>query len=113
MGKGGERYPTFYVLQHFANAIPAGSVLVESRSDDSRIFPLVFRRPDGRTAAIVLNDNRAERTFTLAGLDARVSEWTMSSDGAYGVRRDPETTNRPEGIAVTLPPLSIISIMLE
>jgi O-glycosyl hydrolase len=113
VGKDGERYPMFYVLQHFANSIPEGSILIESEANDPRVLPLVFRRPDGSHVAILLNDNRAERTCTMTGLDVQVSEWSMSSDGAYGVQGDPDVANGPEGITITLPPLSIASLALE
>jgi hypothetical protein len=113
VGKDGERYPMFYVLKHFANTIPAGSVLLESGSDDRLLLPLALRRPDGSTALIVLNDNRSQRTFALRGIDARVVEWAMTSDGAYDVPGDPQAVNGPDGITVTLSPLSIASLVLR
>jgi O-glycosyl hydrolase len=112
VGKEGERYPMFYVLMHFANYVPAGSVLLDSQSDDPRVLPMVFSRPDGRFTAIVLNDNRMERAFTLAG-GWRAVELITTSDGAYEVRGDPAQVNGADGVTVTLPPLSLASIVLE
>ena len=92
---------------------PAGAVLLDSRSRDRPLPPLACRRPDGSTALIVLSDTRMELTFTLGGLDARVSEWTMTSDGAYGVEGEPQDLDGPEGITITLPPQSMISVVLQ
>jgi len=113
VGKDGERYPMFYVLKHFSNYIPAGSVLLESQSDDRAVLPLVFRRPDGTYALIVLNDHPTERTFVATGLDVTVREWTVTSEQAYDVAGDPATANGADGITVTLPPLSLVSMVLE
>jgi hypothetical protein len=112
VGKDGERYPMFYVLKHFANYVPAGSVLLDSQADDNRLLSLVFRRPDGRYTVIVLNDNRAERTFTLTG-DWRAVELIMTSENAYEVKGDPVEVNGDQGVTVTLPPLSLVSMILE
>jgi O-glycosyl hydrolase len=112
VGKDGERYPMFYVLKHFANYVPPGSVLLGSQADDLRLLPLVFRRPDGRYTAIVLNDNRVERTFALPG-DWRALELITTSESAYEVQGDPAQVNGDDGVRVTLPPLSLVSMILE
>lgn len=113
VGKNGERYPMFYILKHFANYIPAGSVLVESQADDRNLLPLAFKRPGGGYTLIVLNDGRAERTLTLAGLEARVAELITSSENQYEVKGDPARVNGPDRVVVVLPPKSIVSIKLE
>ncbi len=113
VGKDGERYPMFYVFRHFANAIPAGSVLLESRADDTRLLSLAFRRPDGSTLLIVLNDNRAARAFRVTGLDARAVKVVVTSETAYEAQLDPTQVNGPDGIALTLPPLSIVNVVLN
>lgn len=108
VGKQGERYPMFYALKHFANFIPPGATLIESRSDDPRVLALAFRHADGTYSAILLNRNRASRTVMLTGLDAAIVQAVTSRDGAYEV-----AVERSAAGALTLPPLSITSVMLE
>jgi hypothetical protein len=112
VGKDGERYPMFYVLKHFANYIPPGSVLIDSQADDKRLLPLVFRRPDGKYTAIVLNDNRSERVFNMPG-DWRAVELVTTSESAYDIQGNPAEVNRSNGVTVFLPPLSLVSMILE
>lgn len=113
VGKNGERYPMFYVLKRFANTIPAGAVLLSSHTDDNRLFSLAFRRPDGSYALIVLNDNRATRIFRVMGLDASAVQVTVTSEKTCEETIDPAQVNRPDGLQVTLPPLSLVSIELR
>jgi hypothetical protein len=87
-------------------------VLLDSQSDDRWMLPLVFRRPDGRYTAIVLNDHRLERTFALPG-DWRAVELIVTSESAYEVQVDPAQVNGGDGVTVTLPPWSLASTILE
>jgi O-glycosyl hydrolase len=108
VGKQGERYPMFYAIKHFANSIPPGAVLLDSRSDDTRLKTLAFRLLDGGYTLIVLNANRAERAFTLQGLEVEITSAVTSSDGAYEVTLSPAASGD-----LTVPALSITSIRLQ
>jgi hypothetical protein len=72
----------------------------------------VFQRPDGRYTAIVLNDHREERSFVLLG-EWRVLELITTSESAYEVRGDPAQVQGDAGVTVTLPPWSLVSMVLE
>jgi O-glycosyl hydrolase len=106
VGKEGERYPMLYALKHFTNYIPAGSVLIESQVDDPQVFTLAFQRPDGMYSIILLNRLRAPRLVAIAGLTGEISQVVTSSDKAYEV-----TGTLADDGALTLPPLSITSIV--
>ena len=108
VGKDGERYPLFYVFKHFANYIPAGTVLVESQADDARMLSLAFARPDGTYSVILLNDNRMEKAVRFADLPAPIAEVVVTTETAYGVIVIPG----PDDVLV-LPPLSIASLILR
>jgi predicted dienelactone hydrolase len=108
VGKDGERYPMFYVFKHFANYISAGSVLVESQSDDALVLSLVFVRPDGTYVVILLNDNRMDKVVRLAGLPATIVEAVTTTEGAY----EHTPTMEADG-ALLLPPLSVTSLILQ
>lgn len=107
VGKDGERYPMFYVFKHFANYIPAGSVLVESQSDDAQVLSLTFARLDGTYSVILLNDNRIEIAVRLTGLPGSIVEMALTTETAYDVAATPGA----EGVFV-LPPSSIVSIVV-
>ncbi len=113
VGKNGERYPTFCMFKRFANTIPAGAVLLGSQSTDPRLLSLAFRRPDGRYTLIVLNDNRAERRFQVSGLAGRPAEVTLTSEQVCELALSPESVSGGDGMVVTLPPLSLVSMILE
>ncbi len=108
VGKNGERYPLFYVFKHFANYIPAGSVLVESGADDARVLSLAFVRPDGTYSVIILNDNRMEKAVRFAGLPAPITEVVVTTETTYDVVVMPGADDE-----LVLPPLSIASLILR
>jgi hypothetical protein len=108
VGKNGERYPMFYALKHFANYIPAGSVLLESQSEDTRVGSLAFHRPDETYSIILLNSNSSPRTVTVNGLEAEVIQIITSSEKAY----DAAGELTADG-TITLPPLSITSMVYK
>lgn len=108
VGKDGERYPMFYVFKHFANYIPAGAVLMESRTDDARLLSLAFARPDGTYSVILLNDNRIESAVRLTGLSGRIVEAALTTEAAYDVAVTPGADG-----ALVLPPLSIVSVVVR
>ena len=108
VGKDGERYPLFYVFKRFANYIPAGSVLVESQPDDARVLSLVFARPDGTYAVILLNDNRMDKVVHFDGLPGTIVEVVTTTDGAYE-----RVIAMQADEALLLPPLSVTSLILQ
>ncbi len=107
----GERYPSFYVLKHFANYIEPGSRMLEVASGDEEVLAMGFLLPSGERTAILLNSGSAEKTIDLSsvqGLKLAVSEaktTTQSSNEA-----DTAITEGETGVSATLPPQSITSI---
>jgi hypothetical protein len=83
-------------------------VRLEAESSDARIQALAFRRPDDAHSVIVLNGNRALRTIRLSGLGGKISQAIVSSDGNYEATIAPEADG-----ALTLPPLSITSLVIR
>ncbi len=108
VGKQGERYPMFYALKHFANAIPPKAVLLDSRSNDRRLSTLAFALPHGGYTLILLNANRTPRAVSISGLEATLQTILTSSEGAYEVQLTPAADG-----TLILPPLSITSIRME
>lgn len=66
----GRRYPTFYVLKHFANYISPGSRFVETASGDPEVLSLAFLHPNGDRTVILINHARSE-TKRVAITDVR------------------------------------------
>jgi hypothetical protein len=65
VSKTGQRYPSFYTLKHMANHIPPGAVLVDSYSDDSAVYPMVFALTNDEYAVIVMNDRSSAVSMTI------------------------------------------------
>lgn len=111
VGKQGERYPMFYAVQHFANFIPPGAVLVESQADDARLRTLAFALPGGGYNLILLNANPEPRAVAFAetgSIDPRLAAVTISSEQAYAI----EGSVGADGLLL-LPAMSIASLRIE
>ncbi|MBL4684186.1 MAG: hypothetical protein JKY37_06330 [Nannocystaceae bacterium] len=61
----GEKNPTFFVLEHFANWIPPGSVRVQATSNVPDVWPVVVERTDGTMSLIVLNTGFVDTEIEL------------------------------------------------
>lgn len=61
------RNAEYYVLAHAAAAVPPGSVLVVTSTDEPDVSPVGFRTPDGALVVIVWNGAEDPRTVRLGG----------------------------------------------
>lgn len=108
VGKDGTRYPTYYVLKHFANYIPAGARLVESVPDDGRLLTLAFARPDGAYTLIVLNTAREAMTFRVTGVEGALRTAVTTTADHYEA-----VTSVTDGGQVIVPAESLTSLIIE
>jgi len=112
----GERYPSFYVLKHFANYIPPGARLLETASGDAEVLPLAFLLPDGTATAIFINQGTTEKTLQVRSvLDAAWApqdaiSTTESSYELSATASGPVGT--PSAVELTLPAQSVTSLRL-
>jgi hypothetical protein len=110
----GERYPLFYVLKHMANHIPPGAVLVDSFSDDSSVYPMVFSLTNDEYAAIVINDRSSAVDMTIttnSTLSLLCRSRYTSTQGSYYQAGGPVYPDNGT-LTLTLPADSISSINL-
>lgn len=107
----GEKNPTFFVLQHFANWIPEGSVLLEARSDVAEVWPVVIERPDGTMSLIVLNTGfvNTQIDLHLAAADISVVLPPVQSIAGQYVVQTP-AASVDGAISLTLPTNSLTSV---
>ncbi len=107
----GEKNPTFFVLEHFANWIPPGSVRVEATSDIAEVWPVVVERPDGTMSLIVLNTGFVDSEIDLALASSGVEVLgppLQSIAGEYLVETPYDTVDG--ALSLSLPPFSLTSL---
>jgi glucosylceramidase len=63
-GSNVTRNVAYYIIAHAAKFVPAGSVRIGSNNEGD-LYSVAFKRPDGKKALIVLNDNNAATSFNL------------------------------------------------
>jgi hypothetical protein len=63
----GLQYNAWFVRQ-FSRHIRPGDVRVEATSDDSRVKPVAFVRPDGRATVVLTNTSTSSIDVTVAGI---------------------------------------------
>jgi glucosylceramidase len=59
------RNVSYYIIAHASKFVRPGSVRVNSNAPDN-LLNVAFVAPDGKKVLIVLNDNNAEKTFSIA-----------------------------------------------
>lgn len=89
------RNAEYYVLAHASAAVPPGSVLVATSSDEPDARHVGFLTPDGALVVIVWNDAQHSRTVRLGGSFRDVvielpgrSLTTVTDEGSCPARRD-------------------------
>ena len=110
----GAARPPFHVLKHFANYVPAGSILLTTVVDDPDVLALVFDLPGDGFSAVVLNVGEAPSTLRLAVDDTPprpAADAVQSAEDAYfqAVTFAAGPDGWPE---LTLPPQSLTSLRL-
>lgn len=106
----GAKLPTFHVLQHFANWIPPGSVLLSSTPDNEAVLSVAVERPDGSFGLILLNTDFVEVDVDVSlatGQALTLGQATQSIAGEY---MTPLASTGETGQVFSLPPSSISSI---
>lgn len=63
-GSNVTRNVAYYIIAHASKFVPAGSLRISSNSGGN-LYSVAFKRPDGKKALIVLNDNNAAASFNL------------------------------------------------
>lgn len=63
-GNDVKRNVAYYIIAHASRFVPAGAIRIGSNSEGN-FHSVAFKRPDGRTVVIVLNDNNTETSFNL------------------------------------------------
>jgi O-glycosyl hydrolase len=107
VSKEGVRFPSFYILKHFANYIPKGAVLVKSESSDDDLLTLIFKLPGENTSysAIVINTGNTEKPLTFKVNNAKFKITSQTTSVKDNYMRDK--------ITQTFPPESVTSLQLE
>jgi O-glycosyl hydrolase len=116
IGTNGEKYPTFYILKHFANFIPPDAVRLGMTSADSSIHPLAFQLPDGKFSVILLNNSSSTKQVDVGfstGIGATAVEAYRTSQGSYEVSLGVIPPNPSGEILLSLPGESITSMILQ
>lgn len=115
VSKTGEKYPTYYVLKHFANYIQPNSVLIDSVTNDDSLLSLVFEIQPRQYSAIIINIGTTDKVINLAAYSHHTFEVTeaktsisnqMMSDTALGV----DNTNE---VNIQIPAQSVTSLKFE
>lgn len=75
------RNPAYYILAHAAKFVRPGSVRIGSSVPGS-LLNVAFRRPDGKTVVIVLNDGSATQVFVINDGTKKIA--TMLKAGSIG-----------------------------
>jgi len=105
----GDPYPTFWVLMHFANWIPADGVVLGTDTGVEGLMSVAVERPDGTIGLILLNTSPfdAEIDVRLPDGPAQLSDAVQSIPGEYLTPLD------PIGSMITLPVDSLTSLTLS
>ena len=108
----GQRYPSFYILKHFANFIPPGAVRVSSSADDSNILVLAFLLPEGDYSLVIINRNTNPTECRIAlntGEPFSISGGFTTTQGSYEVWFDAVSPDYTGYVTLTLPAQSVTS----
>lgn len=112
-GLTGDKNPTFYVLQHFANWIPPNSVNVQSTSEIADVFTVAVERPDGSYSVILLNTGFVTTDVELVLLGPStpsLQNVRQSVAGSYMNELQPVAGDGE--LVLSLPPNSLTSLEL-
>lgn len=111
--RSGARNPTFYVLQHFANWIPPGSVNVQATADNPEVFSVAVERPDGSYAVVLLNTGFVATEVDLSVLNAATPSLQNARQSVAGsYMNDLEPLSTGDALVLPLPPASLTSLEL-
>jgi hypothetical protein len=112
VSKTGELFPSYYILKHFANYIPVGAILVESRTQDHELLTLAFKRPDGNYTLILLNNGTTEKVLRLSASDdttLQITKMITSTREHYAVNSTMPVNHE----RLHLPANSIVSMVIN
>ncbi len=112
----GERYPSFYILKHFANFIPPGAKSLRTTSTDSDIRVLAFELPDGDYSLVIINGNSTTTQCGLrlgAGETFWIPEAYTTTETNYEVSLDPIYPDYNGVVTLSLPARSVTSAFVE
>ncbi len=110
----GERYPTFYILKHFANYIPPGSEYLAAESGDSQVLVLFFEHSSGNPAILInTSDETKSMRLTSSERTSLVSSRRITStEGSYEQPGVDLKTDEEGYMPIVLPAQSVTSLLL-
>ncbi len=106
----GAKLPTFYVLQHFANWIPPGSVYLSSVAENPAVFSVAVERPDGSYALILLNTDFVSNDVEVSLATDQNLSLGATAQSIAGEYMTQLASADEAGLVFSLPPSSISSI---
>ncbi|MFX0574469.1 hypothetical protein [Nocardia nepalensis] len=107
-------FPAYYGLKLLQQLTPAGAELLPATSSDGRIVAHATRRPDGRTAVLLINqDPNADHTVRLDVPGPHNRDTTVFTYGTHST--DIEYTTRTVDLdqSVTVSPYSLTVLVLD
>jgi hypothetical protein len=112
VSKTGEKYPSFYILKHFANYIPKNSMLIRSLASDPKVLSLVFETDKGELRAILINTKKEyeDVTLKLSNGAALILQEALSSTSNSFMKEAMVSQRSPTTLSFHLSPESITSI---
>jgi len=111
----GTKYPSFYILKHFANYILPNSILISSTSTLSGIYSIVVSTTQENCSTIILNDNNSNvNTYLFSKLGkvyrAENIRITVETNYFYSISNvSPDSEGK---LLLNLPPKSVMSLNL-
>jgi len=81
------KQPMFYALGHFSKYVPEGSIRIDSRLDvnDVNLFVAAFQLPDGKRAAVILNQSDSEKAIVLTDNERGQVEFVCPSRSLHTI----------------------------
>jgi O-glycosyl hydrolase len=108
VSKLGAALPTYWIVAHFARAIPPGARFIDSAAGDPALRSLAFLWPDGARGVVLLNAGpaRSVRLTSVGAGPGAISEvWVSTAAG--------RSAGEVEAGRVHLPAESVVSLVLR
>ncbi len=111
----GQRYPTYFILKHFANYIPAGAVLIRDNTDDPGLLTLTFKLKGGSYSAIIINksDNKKRVVIKPEQGDKTLTVTSVMNSRKNNYDKEPDVNANAQHPDIIVPAESVTSVKFE